>query len=281
MRSLQYALRGALLLCTPFASALNIDLNNTQSISSAAKTIAENIVSIYDGGNGTFIPGLFPKPYYWWNAGLAFDSLINFWALTGDDTYNDLVSKGLLFQVGEDDNYMPANQSSSIGNDDQATWGLAAMTAAEKGFPDPPSGSGVDSWLALAENVFNAQVPRWDTDSCNGGLRWQIYPFNNGYDYKNTMSNGDFMQLAARLFRYTGNQTYSDWASKVSEWSMQIGLIDKDSYAVYDGTSVQQNCRDVNHFQWTASLGSYLTANIYLYNAVCNLPRIQNATTSC
>jgi mannan endo-1,6-alpha-mannosidase len=281
MRSLQYALSSSsLLLFSPFVSGLNLDLSNSQSIKSAAKTVVENVISIYNGGNGTSIPGIFPSPYYWWNAGLAFDSLVNYWALTGDDTYNDLVSQALLWQVGQNDNYMPTNQSASIGNDDQATWALAAMTAAEKGFPNPPSSSGVNSWLELAENVFNTQAPRWNISSCDGGLRWQIFPFNAGYDYKNAMSNGDFMQLAARLLHYTGNQTYADWALKASVWSFASKLIDVDTYAVYDGLSVQ-SCKDVNKVQWTANLGSYLTANVYMYNAVSNLHQNRSTLVVC
>ena len=97
------------------------------------------------------------------------------------------------------------------------------MTAAERGFPDPPSSSGVKSWLQLAQSVFDSQVLRWDTKTCGGGLRWQIFAFNDGYDYKNTLTNGNFMQLGARLARYTGNQTYSEWASKVSDWTFKVG----------------------------------------------------------
>ena len=267
------SLASSLLLSARFALALDIDVNNTQSISSAAKTIVENIVSLYNGSTSAMIPGLFPKPYYWWEAGLAFDSLVNYWGQTGDDTYNDLVSEGLLFQVGPNKDYLPPNQTSSEGNDDQATWALAAMTAAERGFPAPASGSGVDSWLQLAQNVFDSQAARWDTKTCDGGLRWQIFTLNAGYDYKNTESNGFFMQLAARLFRYTGNQTYSDWASKVSEWTLDVGLIDKDTYAVYDGASVQNQCKNINKIQYTATLGTYLSANIYLYNAVSQSKR--------
>lgn len=268
MRSLHYSVASSLLLCAPFTHALDIDINNTQSVSSAAKTIVESIISLYNGSSSAKIPGIFPTPYYWWESGLAFDSLVNYWAQTADDTYNDVVSEALLWQVGPNKDYMPPNQTSSEGNDDQAIWALAAMTAAEKGFPAPASSSGVDSWLQLAQNVFDAQAARWDNHSCDGGLRWQIFAFNNGYTYKNSDSNGFFMQLAARLFRYTGNQTYSDWSSKASEWSFDIGLIDKSTYAVYDGTSVQEQCKNINKVQFTAALGTYLSANIYLYNAV-------------
>lgn len=56
--------------------------------------------------------------------------------------------------------------------------GIAAMSAAEFNFPNPPSDQ--PQWLALAQAVFNSQAPRWNTDSCGGGLKWQIFTFNNG-----------------------------------------------------------------------------------------------------
>jgi len=126
------------------------------------------------------------------------------------------------FQVGENNDFMPSNQTHSEGNDDQAFWGLAAMAAAEMNFPNPPAKS--PQWLALAQAVFNEQAARWDTQNCKGGLRWQIFPFNNGYDYKNSISNGCFFHLAARLARYTGNNTYLTIAERSYEWMSSIGI---------------------------------------------------------
>jgi mannan endo-1,6-alpha-mannosidase len=117
---------------------------------------------------------------------------------------------------------MPANQSSSEGNDDQSFWALAAIAAAEMRFPNPPSDK--PQWLALAQAVFNQQATRWDTANCNGGLRWQIVPFNAGYNYKNSISNGCLFHLAARLARYTGNTTYIDWADKIYDWMDGSGI---------------------------------------------------------
>ena len=74
------------------------------------------------------------------------------------------------------------------------------MSAAELKFPNP--GPKDPSWLSLAQAVFNMQVGRWDPH-CGGGLRWQFNPLNNGWMNKNTISNGCFFQLAARLARYT------------------------------------------------------------------------------
>ena len=73
-------------------------------------------------------------------------------------------------------------------------------------------------WLRLADNVFNEYASRWNNDSatCGGGLKWQYTPTQNGYTYKNSISNGAFFNTAARLFRYTGNETYGQWANTAS-----------------------------------------------------------------
>ena len=139
------------------------------------------------------------------------------------------------------------------------------MTAAELNFPAPPAGK--PSWLSLAQAVFNLQVSRWDAQNCGGGLRWQIYTFNNGYDYKNTISNGGFFQLAARLARYTGNQTYADWAIKSYDWVIGTPLF-TDQYVIYDGAQIENNCTIANKLQWTYGIGTYLMGAANMYNFV-------------
>ncbi|OQD86937.1 hypothetical protein PENSOL_c081G03372 [Penicillium solitum] len=47
-------------------------------------------------------------------------------------------------------------------------WGLTAIIGAE---PEYIEDSSMPAWLTLAEGVFQAQVARWDTGNCNGGLR--------------------------------------------------------------------------------------------------------------
>lgn len=73
------------------------------------------------------------------------------------------------------------SQSKSLGNDDQAFWGMAAMSAAEVKFPNPPDDQ--PQWLALAQAVVNSQIPRWDDTSCGGGLKWYVFTGhrNSGY----------------------------------------------------------------------------------------------------
>lgn len=258
------------LLLAGNALAIDLDLGDEGSIRDAAKIIAASIFNRYH--NASDIPGLFGQPYYFWESGLAWDSLINYWHQTGDDSYNDIIGEALRFQLGEEEDYMPTNQSASLGNDDQATWALAAMTAAEYGFPADVLQDVDTTWADIAIKVFNDQAARWDEETCDGGLRWQIFSFNNGYNYKNTMTNGNFFQLASRLALFTGNTTYDDWSNRVIRWSLSVGLIANETTdipgAVYDGTNADDDCSSINHIQWTANAGTYLAGSAYLNNAV-------------
>ena len=138
------------------------------------------------------------------------------------------------------------------------------MRAAELQFPNPSTSP---SWLDLAINVFNDQVGRWDTEKCGGGLRWQIFSFNKGYDYKQTASHGAFFQLAARLARYTGNQTYADWATKSYDWTSSVGFI-SDDYRVFDGASTRDNCSEISRLQWTYTAGAFMYGSAVMTNFV-------------
>jgi hypothetical protein len=57
--------------------------------------------------------------YFWWEAGAMWGSLMDYWYYTGDTTYNAITSQGMLFQAGERDDYLPQNQTTGMGNDDQ------------------------------------------------------------------------------------------------------------------------------------------------------------------
>jgi mannan endo-1,6-alpha-mannosidase len=220
----------------------------------------------YYTGNVTNTPstiGVLPAPYYWWEAGAMWGALLDYYHFTGDSTYNNVTTQALLSQVGPDYDYMVPAQNKDEGNDDQAFWGFATMSAAEKDYPPPVIGD--YSWLQLTENLWNTQVRRWDNASCKGGLKWQIFTYNNGYEYKNSVANGAFFQLSARLARFTGNQTYVEWVEKSLTWSQDVGLITPE-YLVWDGTDDTQNCTTQDHILWTYNAGIYLYGASVMYN---------------
>lgn len=138
------------------------------------------------------------------------------------------------------------------------------MSAAELNFENPDAGQ--PGWLALTQGVFNSQAARWDSADCAGGLRWQIFTWNNGYTYKNTPSNGGLFNLASRLGAYTGNQTYFQWADKAWDWLEHVGLIG-ENYDIYDGTSIDDNCTSLDHTLWTYTAGMMLNGAAVMWNA--------------
>jgi hypothetical protein len=93
---------------------LNLGLD---SIKPAASSIAKVMVGYYNGTNSGNAPGLLNLPYYWWEDGALFDTLIDYWRYTGDGSYNDIVTQALLFQRGDGNDYMPANQSKGLVSD--------------------------------------------------------------------------------------------------------------------------------------------------------------------
>ncbi|RFU32321.1 hypothetical protein B7463_g4008, partial [Scytalidium lignicola] len=251
------------------AMGLTVDVTSPDSIKSVASTIAYDMMTYYKGNESGGIPGVLPGPppnpswgYYWWESGAMWGTLIDYWYYTNDSTYNDLAAAGIQWQRGEHDDMMPSNWSQSMGNDDQGFWGMTAMTAAETNFQAPPDGS--PGWLALAQAVYNTESTRPD-EYCGGGLRWQVYPYLQGYDYKNSIANGCFFNIGSRLARYTGNDTYAKSSEMLWDWITTVGFIDKD-YNIYDGGHIESNCTDINKVQYSYNMGIWLLGAANMYN---------------
>ena len=102
-------------------------------------------------------------------------------------------------------------------------------------------------------------------------LRWQVYPYLTGYDYKNSIANGCFFNMGARLARYTGNDTYAQHAEVIWDWVQNVGLMDGD-YNIYDGAHIEHNCTDINKVQFSYNMGVFLLGAANMYNYVSPHP---------
>ena len=101
----------------------------------------------------------------------------------------------------------------------------------------------------------NDMVPRWNAPAASNGK------FTNaGYDYMSSIANTGFFQLSARLC----SPYWGHWASEAWDCMSTIGLINANSFAVYDGTI---NRTGVNRTQWSYS------ASVLLYGPA-TLPNI-------
>jgi mannan endo-1,6-alpha-mannosidase len=109
--SSQLLLFGQLLVNVPLALGLKVDADSADSLKSAAQTAAASAVNFYNNRDPSVrnIPGQFYNT--WWEGGAFFTFLINYWHWTGDDQYNDIVNKGMLWQKGDSNDFDPNNAS--------------------------------------------------------------------------------------------------------------------------------------------------------------------------
>ena len=107
------------LLFASTSYALDIDVSSSDSIKNAAEQVAAGVMGNYTGNQKGKIPGLFCDPdddvalCPFFTSGATWDAMVEYQFLTGDTQYNDLISQGLLFQTGSNDDYIPANQTKS------------------------------------------------------------------------------------------------------------------------------------------------------------------------
>lgn len=255
------------LLLPLLVQSIDLDVTSKDSICAATALIQKGMLDYYEGERYGGAVGMFQPPYYWWNGGVAFGGMLENMYLCENNTFESLLMDALVAQTGDNYDYIPSNQSMVEGNDDQGVWGLTIMDAVERNFT-APNKSGVPGWLAMAQAVFNTMYARWDPDHCGGGLRWQIFTWNSGYNYKNTIANACLFQMAARLGRYTGNQTYLDVAEKVFDWMVDINyIVLNDKANVFDGADIDENCTDITTLEWTYNHGVVLGGCAYMYNA--------------
>ncbi|KAK5957960.1 hypothetical protein OHC33_001150 [Knufia fluminis] len=252
----------------PSVSSIALDVDSRQSILNATALLAHGVQELYNGNQSGGTIGKWPyPPYYWWESGGAWGGMMGYWHATKDESYDNVMMEALVAQLGSNYDYDTPEEAFNTGNDDQAFWVFDAMSAAEYGFPAPPAPA--PDWHIIAQNAWEDYVYRWNTTMCGGGLKWQFHPENAGFFYKNSISNGAFFQISARLARFTGNQTYVDWAEKIWDWVEGIGLM-SSTYDIYDGTDEKINCSAVDHHQWTYNVGVFLYGAATLANYTNN-----------
>lgn len=248
--------------------AITVDINDAESVKAAAALVADDLLTFYQGDELGETPGILNyDDYYWWTGSVLWGSLLDFRARTGNTTYDDVIFQGLQWQVGDNNDYLPRNWTATEGNDDQGLWAQAALVAAQTNFTEAADAQA--QWPAIAQNVFTEQssderrVSDSDT-ACDGALRWQIFTFNNGYNYVNTISNALYFSLGAQLAWLNDNKTASDEAIKTYDLLTSIGLV-TDDFDVYDGLTVPE-CDSINKFQFSYVAATLLEGAAYTYN---------------
>lgn len=205
----------------------------------------------------------------WSQSAVLWDSLIAYANLTGDTQFNNVVVDALNAQLGENDLFMPANQTRSLGNSNQTQWALAALSAAEMGLTREKNGD--KTFAQIAQDVFDVQTIRWD-NNCTGGLRDAIFTFNDGFTQKSSFAASGFFLLASRLHVRTGNTTFGEWAEKQFKWAQDVGLIGKEGEILDILEINDDDCSlDKDEGATSSNLGNWIEGVALMANAVSPL----------
>lgn len=263
----------SLIISVSVTVALDLNIDDKDSVCAAAAAIVQGEWNYYDAFNYGGVIGKFTTPYYWWQAGLCFGGMLHYFQVCDpkNTTLEKLIYDGMYIQAGSDFNYMPSNETFVEGNDDQGVWGLTTMEAVERNFTNSED----HSWLELTQAIYNTMNARWDDTNCGGGLRWQIFTWNSGYDYKNSIANGCLFHISARLARYTKNDTYVETADRIWNWMIDVGFIvyediEGGEFIIYDGGNIPTCSEKVTKLRWSYNYGIFMAGCAYLYNHTQN-----------
>lgn len=74
--------------------------------------------------------------------------------------------------------------------------------------------------------------------------------------------------IGARLARFTGNDTYVEWAERIFDWLVGVSFINttEDGWRIFDGALIAGNCTQITDLEWTYNYGLFLSGCAYLYN---------------
>lgn len=242
----------ASLLAALAVGAPNIDTTNQQAVTSALRTMVDNLMAYYNApgasSQGTINPNTNSDAsgFQWYEGGIMWGVLSEYMKTTGDLTHATTVVNALtLASYGEVGSFLGTNEVIAITlegkwNDDILWWALGPSIFGEMFGKDVLMPGGV-SYFDLADKTYQQVQAQYD-DQCQGGLWWSRdrgNPKSGGY--KSTITQNQQMVLGAQLALMTGNTQYLQEGAVTYQWMKNVGIIAQD-WTIYDGLDVNQNC---------------------------------------
>ncbi|KAJ3076056.1 hydrolase 76 protein [Podochytrium sp. JEL0797] len=288
----------ALLASTAFAQGPSIDLTNQAAVVAAAKAAMPALKQYF--ADNTPADGAWNQPIVQWHeTGIYWDLFYQYYAYTGDATYNVFVDTEMQLSVGIHADFLdgvnPMQQLAGRWNDDIGWWATATMTAAEatqNGIIAPFNmhENANPEYVKVTANTWDQMYMNWD-DLCGGGIYWSRDRTSTNLNnklYKSSITNAQFVEIGARLYALTGNATYKELADKTYKWMLST-VIDPATYVVIDGIYADASCTKQNDL-WSYHTGEliggmasfYKTTKDpnYLAEAQRHLSHIQNYFTA-
>lgn len=201
---------------------------------SRAAAAADALTYSYDPYTGWW-------PSSWWNSAAALTALTD----RGDHQYDWIIARTFdqnrgTFAAGQRSTDPIEGNFISRAIDDSAWWGLAWVAAYDH--------TGDQRYLAMATTIANYVYQYWDPGTCGGGVWW-----DRERTYKNAVTNGLYLRLAASIHRRTpGDTVWLERTRTAATWYLNSGLINS-SNLVNDGLT--QDCRNNGQTVWTYNQG--------------------------
>ena len=230
------------------ASSTTTTGSTTQSYAHQATQGVQTLQGWYSQSSG-----LYASPAGWWNSANAITVLVNYESVTGDDSYDSVLSNTFAAAQKSHPNFINSYF------DDQGWWALAWIDAYDL--------TKNASYLSMAETIFaNIATNGWDNTVCGGGVWW-----STAKTYKNAIPNELFLSIAAKLAnRTTGSAStaYLTWAQKEWAWFKASGMINSQNL-INDGLdSTNPNaCVNNGKTTWTYNQGVILGGLVELSQA--------------
>ncbi|KAF9251893.1 CAZyme family GH76 [Penicillium roqueforti] len=240
-------------------SAIDLDINSTESIQNAATIQVTNLLSnsTIDGS----VSPLSDDPFHGVkDEASVYITLLAFWDTTKNSNYNNLV-------IDRMDSQRPTIFNSSYNSTNTrpstAIWGLAAMTAAEVGFPTDSS----ESWFNCAVNLHSKLM--WKSGHfCTDGLSpdsQNLIGQQFGY------LTGTYFQLTSRIaYASSGEQRrfFADRASAVWSWSVKNHILNESDWTINSLVAGMDNntaCFVLKDWRLASSYGLWLSGAAYMF----------------
>ncbi|KAH8924397.1 glycoside hydrolase family 76 protein [Atractiella rhizophila] len=155
-----------------------------------------------------------------WTDAITLETIHNIMLGANDNDFAATVTEGSWWTrvVNADTNW----ESYIAGSYDDAQWFIMAFWKVA----DYKSSRGQDAsrWINAAKSIYSVVERQWDTSTCGGGMWW-----SSARDYKNAVTNEQFLYVSAKGYLRGFGQNYLDNANKAWNWLKNSGMRNADN----------------------------------------------------
>ncbi|KAJ3094022.1 hydrolase 76 protein, partial [Phlyctochytrium planicorne] len=266
------------LLASVVNAGIKLDVKSKSAVDRAAKLGSQWLGYHYQSWNdGAWDQNIIQ----WHESGMYWQTYLQYRRYFADPQYDNFIASQLIIATFYDlGDFLDTNRGAEATfqgkwNDDIAWWGLAAIAGAEVYGPDAkinPNGANGEkgsNWLSVANKTLFNMMEQYDTTTCGGGIYWSRDRRSKSKNYKSSISNGQAILLAAKLYQFTKNKAYVDIADNIYKWMKQYVMM--DDYLIIDGIDALRqgsdtSCGDTTYNPWSYQHGVLIPAMATFYN---------------